>query len=291
MTGLDVLIPTYGRPDALAVVLTSLLGQRVAPTQVFVSDQSEDGSATTSPLVAGVVRVLRQRGVEARLLHHPTGQGVAENRQFLLEQATTDYVLYLDDDIVLEPEAIERLVSAMGELRCGAVGLAMTGLSHHADVRPGEQESFEPVEPPVNPERVRKDGPGWERWRLHNAANPTHLGERLGYGPRTPGARWTAYKVAWVAGCVLFDRSVLLDAGGFDFWPQLGRHGYGEDVAAQLRVMERAGAVGLLPTAANHLELPSSLSVRERDAYELVFGEDVSTAPPVDNSRAHMNPR
>lgn len=35
-----------------------------------------------------------------------------------------------------------------------------------------------------------------------------------------PG-EWRAYKVAWIGGCVLFDRAKLVEAGGFDFWTEL----------------------------------------------------------------------
>lgn len=273
----EVLVPGFDREAALAVTLTGLVGQQVLPARVVVSDQSPDGVLVASPLVAGVVRVLRRRGVEVDLLAHPSGQGVAENRAFLLAQARGDYVLFLDDDIVLEPESLTRLCAAMGELRTGFVAMAMTGLSFADDVRRHEWAAFERLGDgdPAGPERVRKDSPAWERWRLHNAANPTHLADSLGLSRFSP--EWVAYRVAWAAGCVLFDRQVLVDTGGFDFWRTLGVRGYGEDVVAQLRVLERAGGVGVLPTGAHHLELPTTVGNREHDAYEAVLGDRATT--------------
>jgi hypothetical protein len=44
---------------------------------------------------------------------------------------------------------------------------------------------------------------------LHNAANPVHLARRH----LRPDERWLAYKIAWVGGCVLYERAVL-DAVG-----------------------------------------------------------------------------
>jgi glycosyltransferase involved in cell wall biosynthesis len=269
---IEVLIPTFEREAALAVALTGLIGQRLLPARIRVADQSPGGTASSSPLVAGVLRVLRQRGVDADVLRHPSGSGVAENRQFLLEQATRPYVLFLDDDIVLEPESLSRMAAAMGELRVGFVGMAMTGLSFAEDVREHEWIAFEPLargERPT-PERVRKDEPAWERWRLHNAANPTHLGDRAGISRFSDD--WQAYRIAWAAGCVLFERSTLVRTGGFGFWESLVHGGYGEDVVAQLRVLEEAGGVGLLPTGAHHLELPTTVGARTVDAYELVLG-------------------
>jgi GT2 family glycosyltransferase len=267
----DVLIPTFDREAALAVTLTGILGQQEQPARIIVGDQTAAGTALHSPLVAGVARVLSARGVPVEIRQHPSGAGVAENRQFLLEAATAPYVLFLDDDIVLEPESMPRLLSAMTRLRTGLVGMAMTGLSFLEDRRPHEWSTFEPLaegERP-RPERIRKGEPAWERWRLHNAANPTHLADRLALARTSPS--WVAYRIAWAAGCVLFEREALLETGGFSFWPEIGPRGYGEDVVAQLRVIERRGGVGLLPTGAHHLELPTSVGRREVDAYEVVL--------------------
>jgi GT2 family glycosyltransferase len=271
-TDIEVLIPTFEREAALAVTLTGLIGQRLLPGRVCVADQSPAATAASSPLVAGVIRVLRQRGVDVEVRSHPSGAGVAENRQFLLDQATRPFVLFLDDDIVLEPEALARLSAAMGTLRIGFVAMAMTGLSFADDVREHEWGAFTPLPPGERPapERIRKGEPAWERWRLHNAANPTHLGERAGLSRFSDD--WLAYRVAWAAGCVLFDRAVLAGTGGFEFWEALVRGGYGEDVVAQLRVLEVAGGVGVLPTGAHHLELPTTVGARTVDAYELILG-------------------
>lgn len=81
---------------------------------------------------------------------------------------------------------------------------------------------------------------------------------------------WCAYKVAWIGGCVLYDRQVLEDAGGFTFWTELPSEHAGEDVVAQLRVMERRGGAGLLPSGAVHLELPTTVTNREVECYDAV---------------------
>ncbi len=267
----EVLIPTGGPRGTLGVTLAGLVGQQVLPARVVVSDQSALGAAIRDPVVAGVTRVLRRRGVDVRLLAHPSEAGVTENRHHLLQQAVAPYVLLLDDDILLEPAALARMCDAMGRLRCGAVGMAMTGLSHSGDRRPVEHAAFEPVDGRVEPERLRKGDAGWERWRLHNAANVVHLGDERGLTGGEPPDRWCAYRVAWTSGCVLMDRAVLTASGGFGFWQAIGSAGFGEDVVAQLRVMERAGAVGLLPSEAHSLELPTSISRREVDAYAAVL--------------------
>ena len=116
------------------------------------------------------------------------------------------------------------------------------------------------------PERIAPDGPGWERWRLHNAANLVHLAQRLGLRE----GEWRAYKVAWVGGCAMYDREKLLECGGFDFWGELPPAHCGEDVLAQLRVMARHGGAGLVPSGAYHLEAPTTVLEREHEAYQVV---------------------
>jgi hypothetical protein len=264
----DVLVTTKDRPDGLAVTLAGLAGQSVTGFRVVVSDQSQDEPAASAPVVATMLRVLRQRGCPVEIGSHLPPRGLAEHRAHLLSLAGAPYVLCLDDDIWLEPDALATMLDAMGELQCGFVGMSILGLSYAGDVRPHEHVAYEPWNGPVRPERVRKGTPAWERWRLHNAANPLHLADR--HGLRSD---WTAYKVAWVAACVLFDRAKLVDCGGFDFWAELDGAGHaGEDVVAQLRVMERYGGAGLLPSRAYHLELPTTVLDRRTDCYEVVLG-------------------
>ncbi len=261
----DVLVPTFQRPDALAVTLAGLAAQTCRSFRVVVSDQTADPVATV-PLVAATTRILEQHGIPVEHHHHAPPRGLAENRQHLLSLARAPHVLFLDDDVWLEPWAVERLLEAIAALRCGFVGFAVQGLSYRDDHRPAELEPFEEWVGGVRPERVRRGGPKWQRFTLHNAANPTHLGERLGLRP----GEWRAYKVAWVGACVLYRRDALADAGGFSFWKDLPREHVGEDVVAQLRVMERHGGAGLLPSGAVHLELPTTVPQRDVNCYDAV---------------------
>lgn len=265
---LDVLVPCCGRPASLAAVLAGLTAQSVTGFRLLLSDQSDGEPAYDDPAVRGVLRVLEHRGNRVETGRHLPRRGIAEHRQHLLSQSSASRVLYLDDDVLLDPTALATLLEALEQTGAGFVGMAMQGLSFVGDERPHEQAAYEEWHGPVEPEVVRKQTPGWERWRLHNAANLVHLDRRLGPHPRG----WRAYKVAWLAGCVLFDRAALVDAGGFAFWEQLPSGSAGEDVVAQLRVLERRGGAGLLPSGAWHLELPTTLSDRRVDAYAAVIG-------------------
>ncbi len=267
----EVLVPTYRRPAALAVTLTSLVGQTYTSFGVVVSDQSE--SLSDRGELATVVRVLEARGHPVTVHHHLPRRGMAEQRAFLLAQARASRVLFLDDDVVLAPEVLERLVMTMDEQACGFVGVPLVGLSHRHDVRPHEQD-VDAWDEPVRPEVVTPDSPAWSRHRLHNAANALHVEERLGLGRHDR----FVYRVAWTGGCVLYDSAKLRAAGGFDFWTDLPPDHVGEDVLAQLRVMGRFGGCGVLPSGAYHQELETTLPERLVDA-PLVLSSTSGTGP------------
>ncbi len=256
----DVLIPTRERPTELATTLAGLAGQQGVDLRVWISDQSDGRPSFDTAAAQTLGRVMQRCGSEVVTLRHLPRRGMAEQRAFLLSKAGARHVLFLDDDVWLEPGALARLHTALDELGCGFVGAAVQGLSYADDRRPAELESYEEWAGAVEPETVTPDSAAWNRWTLHNAANPTHLGERV------PPGQWRAYKIAWVGGCVLYDRTKLLEAGGFDFWSQLPAEHAGEDVLAQQRVMARHGGAGVLPSGAYHLEAPTTVTDRRVDA-------------------------
>jgi len=171
----DVLIPTAGRVAELAVTLAALAAQDDPPFRVVISDQSEDGTLE-APAVQAMVRTLRAQGRPVHLHRHRTRRGLAEHRQSLLERATADAVLFLDDDVWLEPGHLARLADALETLGCGFVGSAVQGLSYLADRRPGECASFEPWPDAVLPERAAVHLAGQvDVLRAQPAEEPAHL--------------------------------------------------------------------------------------------------------------------
>jgi glycosyltransferase involved in cell wall biosynthesis len=261
MSELDVLIPTYRRPAALAATLACLSCQTLPDFRIVISDQTDELDAASAPEVAAVVRLLRARGHQVETRRHLPRRGMAEQRAFLLAQARAPYACFLDDDVLLEPNLLERLLTAIQREHCGFIGSALIGLSYLDDHRPAD-ERIELWDGPVEPEQVDPGGEAWSRHRLHDAANLYHLQQRLAIG--SAGDR--CYKVAWVGGCVLYDVAKLRECGGFEFWTDLPPEHVGEDVLAQLRVMARFGGAGLIPSGAYHQELPTTLVDRHTDA-------------------------
>ena len=261
MSTVDVLVPTYRRSAAVAATLATVACQTVEGMRVVVSDQTEAPEAGIGDEARAVLRFLEARGHRVEVHQGRPRRGVAEQRQFLLSRARAPYALFVDDDVLLEPDVVARLLRAIRGQECGFVGSALVGLTYAGDERPAEQD-IELWEGKVQPETLDPSMPEWDRHRLHSAANLWHVQRRLGISAEAQ----RVYKVAWVGGCVLYDVDKLRRAGGFEFWEELPVHSAGEDVVAQLRVMARYGGCGLIPSGAYHQELPTTLPVREVDA-------------------------
>lgn len=257
----DVLIPTCNRPCALAVTLTALSAQTFRGIRIVVADQSDGNSPFDAPEVAAVLRYLNARGIPVEALRNVPPRGMAEQRAFLLAHVMAPYCLFLDDDVIVESDLVERLHRVISEQQCGFVGSALHGLSYMDDLRPHEQHiAF--WDGKVMPEKVHPGSAAWERHHLHSAANLYHVQLRLGIWRHDT----RCYRVAWIGGCVLFDTAKLRAAGGFDFWHELPADHCGEDALAQLRVMERDGGCGIIPSGAYHMELATTIPSRRFDA-------------------------
>lgn len=248
---LDVLIPTIDRANSLIATLTGVALQEFSEQRVIVADQSEP-SVGELPIVRTLRRIIEARGGEVEWHARPQVHGVAEQRHFLLERARAPAVLYLDDDVVMEPWVSGRLLEVLESQRCGFVGAFPAGLSFRDDLRPSQQV-IEYWQEAVEAESIDPESAEWRRAELHRAANQWHVSRRLGKGEQR------LYKVAWIASCVLYDRNKLLEIGGFAFWHKLPRYHSGEDVLVQNLLMRRWGGCGIIPSGTYHAEVPSTV--------------------------------
>ncbi len=159
----DILIPTYQRPAALAVTLTILCAQSYRDFRVVISDQSEEADPLESGEVQAVLRVLRLHGHEVRTHKHLPRRGMADDRQFLLDQAAAPYALFLDDDLLFESEVVGRMHAAnVNWIRCPPARAWERGAFHVPGSEPGsaadpnevDEESLVHNTEPGRPPRV-----------------------------------------------------------------------------------------------------------------------------------------
>lgn len=251
MTAVDVLIPTCNRLPSLIMTLSGVATQELSDLRVVIADQSDE-PADRSPVVQALLRVIAARGGAVEWHRRVPSRGIAEQRDFLLGRAATDAVLFLDDDVLMEPWVVGRLRHTLREERCGFVGAFPAGLSYLHDQRPAQQR-IEYWHGPVRPEAVDPDTDAWERWHLHRAANLYHVSRTLAPGEHR------RYKVAWIAACVMYDREKLVAVGGFGFWPRLPRFHSGEEVLVQNLLMRRWGGCAIIPSGTYFSELPSTV--------------------------------
>ncbi len=248
---LAVLVPTCDRLSSLIFTLSGLAGQTVSRFHLVVSDQSRE-SVRDNRVIAALARILEARGADLEWHTRPQVHGIAEQRDFLLNRTDAEFVLFLDDDVFMEPWVLGRLIEVLKSERCGLVGAFPAGLSFQNDIRP-HQEFIEYWDGPVKPEAIGPETPEWKRGDLHRAANLWHVSRNL-----KPGEH-RLYKVAWVASCNLYDGKKLKEVGGFSFWDRLPRYHSGEDVLAQNLLMRRWGGCAIIPSGTYHSEVVSTV--------------------------------
>jgi GT2 family glycosyltransferase len=110
-TTLAVVIPTFRRPEMLQSLLASLSRGRRIPDEVIVVDNDPIASAAPHPVP----------GLNVRVLKAGLGISVAGARNAGWRASTSDLVVFIDDDNVVEPDAIANLAQAF---RADGVGLA-----------------------------------------------------------------------------------------------------------------------------------------------------------------------
>jgi len=234
------------------MTLSGIAAQTLKDLHVIVADQS-DMPVENEQVVQTLRRVIEARGGSVEWHTRPQIHGIAEQRDFLLKRATAEAVLYLDDDVLMEPWVIERLLEILRDEGCGFVGAFPAGLSHRDDVRP-EQQVIEYWDRSVRPEVVDPGSPEWERWQLHRAANLYHVSQAM-----PDNCRPRLYKVAWIASCILYAREKLLEVGGFAFWSRLPRYHSGEEVLVQNLLMRRWGGCGIIPSGTYYSQVATTV--------------------------------
>lgn len=99
----SVIIPTYNRADLVSLAISSVLNQSYEHLELIVVD---DGSKDHTKSV--IETFLADSRLKYVLLENNRGRSTARNVG--LEHVSGDFVMFLDSDDYLEPDAIERLI-------------------------------------------------------------------------------------------------------------------------------------------------------------------------------------
>ncbi|MRR56879.1 MAG: glycosyltransferase family 2 protein [Deltaproteobacteria bacterium] len=99
-------IPTKNRPRDLVSAVASILTQTRLPEELIIVDQS-DGNES-SELIQSMV-LAHGDAIKLVYIHDTKISGLVEAKRVAAERFTTDILCYLEDDIVLERDYIEKI--------------------------------------------------------------------------------------------------------------------------------------------------------------------------------------
>ena len=106
MSKISVLIPAYNAERCVARCLDSVVGQTFPDIEIIiVNDGSSDGTLSIIEEYAG-------RDPRIRVINHSENCGVMWARKASVEASEGDYLMFLDSDDRLKPDACERMYSA-----------------------------------------------------------------------------------------------------------------------------------------------------------------------------------
>jgi glycosyltransferase involved in cell wall biosynthesis len=131
----SIVVPVYRTEAFLAGCLDSILGQTLAEIEVLaVDDASPDGCAA-------ILASYAARDARVRVLAHAANRGVAAARNTALEAASGRYLMFVDSDDRIVPEACARAVARAEQtgadiVRFGFRCVDEAGVELRNDVRP-----------------------------------------------------------------------------------------------------------------------------------------------------------
>jgi len=119
MKKVSIITPIYNAAKTLQRTLSSFLIQDYSCIElVFINDCSRDSSALILEDFVGIYA----SKFEIKVSNHPHNMGVAAARNTGLENATGDFIYFVDADDSLEPDAISKMVAAAERHQADIVG-------------------------------------------------------------------------------------------------------------------------------------------------------------------------
>ena len=222
---ISVVIPTKDRPATLTRALESLLASTLVPAEFVIVDASEMKGQQ-----AQIGKLFERAAGGSAVIVQPAKQaGAAVQRNQGVALAQNDYILFCDDDIVCEPDCVERLWNVM---RTDAkIGGASAAIVNQSFSRPGVLTRT------VLAALGAAEGGGYAG-RI--------VGPAIGFLPDLPANRAgqpDAVPIQWLnTTCTLYRRNYIPDPP-FDLF--FTGYSLGEDMALSLRVAKQARLINV----------------------------------------------
>lgn len=214
----SVVIPTMRREEILAATLESLRKSDPAPSEVIVIDADPDGSS--QPVVTEF-----DHEVDPAVRYIQSAASLTLQRNLGIEDANGDVLVFLDDDVDIEPDLFARLGEAYRDPEVvGATGRI------------------------VEPESGRRGGPRSAIRRLLPGGGQEGTFTRYGY-PRYLRDLDSPADVEFMQGCFMSARRELATQVLFD--EELGGYALAEDEDFSYR-LSRLGRIRYVPEIVIH---------------------------------------
>ena len=214
----SVVIPTMRREEILAGTLASLERCNPAPDEVIVVDSDDDGSS--QPVVTAF-----DQAVPAAVRYVQTTPSLTRQRNIGIDDASGDVVVFMDDDVGIEPDLFARL----DEVYRDSAVVGATGRV-------------------VEPESKRRGGPASPLRRLLPGGGRAGTFTRYGY-PRYLRDLDHPRDIEFMQGCFMTARRPAAAAVRFD--EQLGGYALAEDEDFSFR-LSRVGTLRYAPEIIIH---------------------------------------
>jgi GT2 family glycosyltransferase len=256
----SVLIPTMNRPDDLKRALDSVVAQTRLPDEIVVVDQSTDNR--TRIAFSETKRENAHKGIRFIFVDQEE-KSLVKARNRALDESTGEVVCFLDDDVVLYPDYLERAVARFES------DPAVGGLSGN----------------------VLLEEPAGFKWELRKALMRLFLLSDF-KGRMTPsGFGYPVYEreireemeVEFLCGCNMIYRRSTIGGERFDEW--FTGYSFREDADFSYRIARRAKVLMIPEARLHHYHSPSNrldvekLKKMETRNYHYLFMKYKSGSP------------
>ena len=105
----SIVIPTKNRPEQLKTLFRSIISQKRLPDQIIIIDQSEKDKVEKSNFLESTIKTK----MRLNYIHDVKIEGLVEAKHSAIPINDCDYITFLDDDIVLEPNYLYEIEKAL----------------------------------------------------------------------------------------------------------------------------------------------------------------------------------